>query len=69
MNDKKTILILLEILDKILEDNEDTRKKIQKSITAIFKEEGISFEQVLYVLFFDAHPLAFKVKNSFSVKR
>ena len=46
MNDKN------KILDKILEDNEDARKEIQKSITAIFKEEGISFEQVLYVLFF-----------------
>ena len=54
MNNKKRILILLKILDKIQEDNEDARKKIEKSTTAICKEEGISFEQVFYILFFDA---------------
>ena len=61
----KRILILLKILDKIKEDNEDARKKIEKFITTICKEEGISFEQVLYILFFDAHPLALRVENLF----
>ena len=63
MNDKKRILILLKILDKIQEDSEDAKKKIEKSITAMWKEEAISFEQVFYVLFFDA--LAFRVQNLF----
>ena len=62
---QKRILILLKILDKIQEDNKDARKKIEKSIAAICREEGISFEQLLYNLFFDAHPLTFKVENSF----
>ena len=35
MNDKKRILILLKILDKIQEDIEDARKKIEKPITAM----------------------------------
>ena len=53
MNDKKRILILLKILDQIKQDNEDARNRIKKSITTICKEEGISFEQVFYILFFD----------------
>ena len=57
MNDKKRILILLLILDKIQEDNENARK-LEESATTICKEEGISLEQVFYILFFDAHPLA-----------
>ena len=54
MNDVKRILILLKILDKIQEDNDDSRRKIEKSNTAIYKEEGISSEQAFYILFFDA---------------
>ena len=54
MNDIKRILILLKILDKIQEDKEDSRRKIEKSNTTICKEEGISSEQVFYILFFDA---------------
>ena len=57
MNDKKRILILLLILDKIQEDNENARK-LEEPVMAICKEEGISLEQVFYILFFDAHPLA-----------
>ena len=57
MNDKKRILILLLILDKIQEDNENA-SKLEESVMAICKEEGISLEQVFYILFFDAHPLA-----------
>ena len=52
MNDKKRILILLKILDQIQNDNEDARNCIENSITAICKEEGISFEQVFYFLIF-----------------
>ena len=54
MNDKKRILILLKTLDQIQQDNEDARNGIEKSITVICKEEGISLEQVFYILFFDA---------------
>ena len=54
MNDKKRILVLLKILDQIQQDNEDARNGIEKSISTICKEEGISFEQVFYILFFDA---------------
>ena len=54
MNDNKGILILLKILDQIQQDNEDARNGIEISITTICKEEGISFKQVFYILFFDA---------------
>ena len=54
MNDKRRILILLKILDQIQQDNEDATNGIEKSIATICKEEGISFEQVFYILFFDA---------------
>ena len=66
MNDKKRILILLLILDKIQEDNENARK-LEESVAAICKEEGISLEQVFYILFFDAHPLACEFMSRFSV--
>ena len=52
MNDKKRISILLKIFDQIQQDNEDARNGIEKSITAICKEEGPFFEQVFYILFF-----------------
>ena len=64
MNDEKRIFILLKILDQILRDNEDARNVIEKYIAATCKEEGISFEQVFYILLFDT-PLAFRVENSF----
>ena len=54
MNDKRRILILLKILDQIEQDSKDARIGIEKSIATICKEEGISFEQVFYILFFDA---------------
>ena len=66
MNDKKKILILLKILDQIQQDNEDARNDIEKSIATICKEEGISFEQVFYILFFDVvFTFSFRVENSF----
>ena len=70
---KKRILILLKILDQIKQDNEEAVSGIERFISTICKEEGISFEQVFYVLFFfDAalvinHPLAFRVENLFQV--
>ena len=66
INDKKIILIILKILDQIQQDNEDA-SEIEKSISRICKEEGISFEQVFYILFFDA--LASKVGNLFWANR
>ena len=64
MNDKKIIFILLKILDKTQEYNENA-KKVEESVTAICKEEGISFEQVFYILFFNAHLPAFRVESLF----
>ena len=52
MNDKKGILILLKILGQIQKDNEEASSGIEKSISTICKEEGISFEQVFYILLF-----------------
>ena len=52
INDKKRILILLKILGQIQQDNKDARNDTEKSISVICKEEGISFEQVFYILFF-----------------
>ena len=52
MNDKKRILILLKIFDQIQQDNEEASSGTEKSISTIWKEEGISFEQVFYILFF-----------------
>ena len=54
MNDKKRIVVILKIIDQIQQDNEDVRNGIEKSISTIWKEEDISFEQVYYLLFFDA---------------
>ena len=50
---KEGILILLRILDQIQQDNEDARNVIVKSIETICEEEGISFEEEIYILFFD----------------
>ena len=52
MNDQKRISLILEILDQIQNDNEDARNCIENPITAISKEEGISFEQVFSILVF-----------------
>ena len=51
MNDKRRILLLLKILDQIQQDNQDAKNGIEKSIATICKEEGISFEQVFYILY------------------
>ena len=51
MNDKGIILILLKILDQIQQDNQDARNGIEKSVATICKEDGISFEQVFYILY------------------
>ena len=64
MNGKKRILTLLKLLDKIQQDNEDGRNEIKKSISTICKEEGISFEHIFYILFFDA--VFISNKSSFS---
>ena len=72
INDKKRILILLKILGQIQQDNKDARNDTEKSISVIFKEEGISFEQVFYILFFFMlyllvidHPSTLRVENLF----
>ena len=39
MNDKKGTLIILKMLDQILQDNQDAKNCIEKSITTICIEE------------------------------
>ena len=51
MNDKRRTFILLKILDQILQDNQDVKNCIEKSITTICIEEGISLKQVFYILY------------------
>ena len=72
INDKKRILILLKVLGQIQQDNKDARNDTEKSISVICKEEGISFEQVFYILFFFMlyllvidHPSTLRVENLF----
>ena len=50
-------------MEQIQQDNEDAGNGIEKSISTIRKEEDISFEQVFYILFYDAS--AFRAENSF----
>ena len=54
MNDKRRNFILLKILDQIQQGNENAKDGIDKSVAKMCNEEGISFEQVLYILFFDS---------------
>ena len=54
MNEKRVHFILLRVLDQIQQGNKDVRYGIDKSVARICNEEGISFEQVFYILFLDA---------------
>ena len=54
MNDKRKNVILLRILDQIQQSNTDVRDGKNKSLATICNEEGIYFEQVFYILCFDA---------------
>lgn len=49
------------------EVNEDVRNDINKSVANICEEEGVSFEQVFYILIFDAvillHQQGFKSRE------
>ena len=51
MNVKRRILIFLNIFYQIQQDNQDAINGIEKSIATICKEEGISFEQLFYILY------------------
>ena len=63
MNNKRRIVILLKILGQIQQDNKDARNGIEKSIATIFKEEGISFEQVFHILFYAVFTLSFSSRE------
>ena len=67
MKDKKRISILLKITDQIQNDNEDARNDFEKPMSMICKKEGISYEQVFYILLFDG--LAFRVENLFQANQ
>ena len=51
MKYKKIISVLLKILDQIQQNNDDARNGIEKSVAAIWKEEGFYSEQVFNILF------------------
>ena len=66
---KEKSSFFLRILDYIQQHNADARDDINKSVATICNEEGISFEQVFYILFFDTvlsavNRPAFREKNS-----
>ena len=61
---KSINLYTLKVLDHIQQDNKNARN-LEKSIAAICKGEGISFEQVFYILFFDAVFVSNKLSFSF----
>ena len=65
MNDKKRIVMLLKIFDQIQQHKKDARNEIEKTITAIWKKEGILVEQVFYILYFDAAFISNKSPFSF----
>ena len=52
MNDKRENFILLRILEQIQQDSADARD-INKYEATICNEEGIAFEQVFNILFYD----------------
>ena len=54
MNGNGRNFIILKILDQIQQDNEDARDGINKSVVKIYNEEGISFEPIFHILYFDA---------------
>ena len=64
MNDKK-IFHSFANSQPDQEDNADARDGINKSVVTICNEEGISFGQVFYILFFDA--VFISNKSSFSL--
>ena len=68
MNDKRRNLILVRILDQIQQDNEDARDSTEKFIATTCNKEGISFEQVFYILFFDAVFISNKSSFSFKIR-
>ena len=65
MNVKRVNFIHLRVLDQIQQGNKDIRDGIDKSVAKIFNKEGISFEQVFYILFLDA--VFISNKSSFSL--
>ena len=65
MNVKRVNFIHLRVLDQIQQGNKDIRDGIDKSVAKIFNKEGISFEQVFYILFPDA--VFISNKSSFSL--
>ena len=60
-------VVLQNILEK---DNKDVRDSINKSVTTICKEKGVSYEQVFSIFYFlmrssISNHKSFKVANSF----
>ena len=55
----------MRILDQIQQDNAGARVSINKSVARMCNGEGISFKQVLFILFF--HPVFISNKSSFTL--
>ena len=55
----------MRILDQIQQDNADARVSINKSVARMCNGEGISFKQVLFILFF--HAVFISDKSSFTL--
>ena len=70
MNDKKRILIPLNILDHIKQDNEEASSGIERSISKFAKKRVFLLHRYFIFCFFNAalvinHLLAFRVENLF----
>ena len=67
INNQRRNFTLSRILIQMQEVNEDVRNDINKSVANICEEEGVSFEQVFYILIFDAvilwHQQGFKSRE------
>ena len=52
MKDKKRIEILLKVIERVYSKNPGMQTLIDESVIDICKEEGVSPEQVFFLLFF-----------------
>ena len=52
MKDKKRIEILLKVIERVYSKNPGMQTMIDESVIDICKEEGVSPEQVFFLLFF-----------------
>ena len=61
MNDNRKKFILLRIFDQIQQDSPDARDDVNKSVATICNEEGIFFEQVVFLLLLSLSPINYSL--------